>query len=635
MSALRLDDFTVSVQTADGPVVLADGITLAVERGETLCVVGESGSGKSVTMLAALRLLDFTSSVSLTGRAEISGVDVVPLGQTAMSAIRGTKVGVVFQEAMEALNPSQRIGDQLEEAYRASDATPRVRNARARLIAAHEKALGLLTEVGIVDPATVMRKYPHQLSGGMQQRVMIAMALMGDPELLIADEPTTALDVTVQAEILDLLRRLQAERGMAIVLITHDMGVAAEIAHRIAVLYAGQVVECGEAQQMLHRPQHPYTKALLECVPRPGERLAGRMRTIPGSVPTPGQRPLGDRFAPRNALATPRCLVEPPPVLLSADGGAHMIRSWAPVEQWTPELIGALTGRVETEPLTRVVREREVHLSLRGVNKTYGAVSRGPFTRSTGGGTRAVIDLDLDIHRGELFGLVGESGSGKSTIGRIMLDLERPDAGSTVSLDGIPHSSRRGHRAQRALRREVQAVFQDPQGSIDPRQSIRDAIAEPLRELTDLDRRGVETRVREMLDAVGLPTTVARKHAAELSGGQRQRVAIARAVAPNPRMIVADEPTSALDVSVQGQIVNLLLELQRDLGLTVVMITHNLSLITAIADRVGVMYRGRLVEVGDAEHVMTAPDHDYTARLLAANLDPFHPRATSVTRITD
>ncbi|MBW9121936.1 ABC transporter ATP-binding protein [Microbacterium trichothecenolyticum] len=632
MSAvLELDGFTVAVDTPHGRLVLADGIDLSVEAGETLCVVGESGSGKSVTMLSAVRLLDFTAPIVLSGRALIGGADVVGLDQAAMTAIRGRRVGVIFQEAMEALNPSQRIGDQLDEAFRASGvadrSSERPGGARSQLVQAHDKALALLAEVGIVDPPTVLRKYPHELSGGMQQRVMIAMALMGDPELLIADEPTTALDVTVQADIIRLLRRLQRERGMAIVLITHDMGIAAEIADRIAVLYAGQVVETGPADQMLHRPQHPYTKALLECVPRPGERLEGRMRTIPGSVPSPGEAPAGDRFAPRNALATERCATEPPPLRVSADG-THSVRSWDPIREWTPELVARLTGATGDAAPQRALPSTESHLVLRGVSKTYGARDRLWFApRATG--TRAVIDVDLEIRRGELFGIVGESGSGKSTLGRIMLDLERPDAGSVVELDGVLHDSRRRRRDQRALRREIQAIFQDPQGSIDPRQTIREAIAEPLKELTTLDRRGIETRVREMLDAVGLPAAAAGKHASQLSGGQRQRVAIARALGPRPRLIVADEPTSALDVSVQGQIVNLLLDLQREFGLTLVMVTHNLSLITAIADRVGVMYRGRLVEVGDAERVVSAPQDEYTRRLLAANPDPFHPRTPS------
>jgi oligopeptide/dipeptide ABC transporter ATP-binding protein len=636
-SLLTLEDFTVRVENDSGILTLADRINLTVEAGETLCIVGESGSGKSVTMLSVVRLLEFTAPVLLSGRALLHGTDLVGLSQREMADVRGRRIGVVFQEAMEGLNPSARIGKQMQEAYRSAALSPAARadgkrSAADILVAGHDKAVALLAEVGMVDPEGVLRKYPHQLSGGMQQRVLIAMALMGDPELLIADEPTTALDVTIQAEILVLLRRLQQQRGMACVLITHDMGIAAEVADRVAVLYAGQVVETGDVEQMLRRPQHPYTKALLECVPRPGERLEGRMRTIPGSVPPPSEILPGDRFAPRNRLASERSHTEPPPVIVSADG-RHMVRSWEPVETWTPELVEKLTGHVESHAATAEARHAalEPYLVMTGVNKTYAASARSESLtarrrKQAAGDTRAIADLDLTIHRGEFFGLVGETGSGKSTLGRIMLDLERADAGSRIELDGTEHGTRRGRAAELELRREVQAIFQDPQGSIDPRQSIGDAIAQPMRRLTDLDRPAIAKRVVELLDAVGLPATAARKHASELSGGQRQRVAIARAIAPRPRLIVADEPTSALDVSVQGQIVNLLLELQRELGLTYVFITHNLSLITAIADRVGVMYRGRMVEVADAAKVTTAPQHEYTRQLLASNPDPFDLR---------
>jgi peptide/nickel transport system ATP-binding protein len=628
---LELKNFTVQLVTPDGEVTLAEDISLTLEEGEILCVVGESGSGKSVTMLSAIRLFEYTAPIALSGQVLIDGVDVTNLPPEEMSKIRARSVGVVFQEAMEALNPTRKVAYQLIEAYLETleaNGAPGAARSMGRMSAetqreATDKALALLDEVGLVDPARVMDSYPHQLSGGMQQRVVIAMALMGDPRLLIADEPTTALDVTVQAEILKLLKRLQRERRMSCILITHDMGVASEVADRIAVLYAGQLVETGPLRQMLERPQHPYTKALLECVPRPGERLVGRMRTIPGSVPTPGTVLLGDRFAPRNALATDLCLTQAPPVHVSADG-THSVRSWAPVLEWTPELVDILTAtdRAIAPPLRSDPEDNDAIVSLRGLNKTYASNARATGRRAPVG-NRAVKDLDLDIHRGELFGVVGETGSGKSTLGRLITDLELADKGSSLVVDGITLGQRHSFSAERELRKKVQMVFQNPQDSLDPRRTVGQAIAEPLQALTSMNRAERKARVLEMLDAVGLPRTAVTKYASEISGGQRQRVSIARALAPSPSIIVADEPTSALDVSVQGQIINLLLDLQHEFGLTYVLITHNLSLITAIADRVGVMYRGELVEVSSAVEVMREPQHDYTRTLLASNPDPF------------
>jgi peptide/nickel transport system ATP-binding protein len=638
-SPLVLKNFTVRLETPGGWVPLAENISLEVKRGETLCIVGESGSGKSVTMLSAIRLLEFTAPVALSGTVEIDGVDVTDLSQREMARIRGRRVGVVFQEAMEALNPTKTIAAQLVEAFvvtrEETGAVGAFRTATSSALReeGHEKAVALLVEVGLDRPEKIMTSYPHQLSGGMQQRVMIALALIGDPDLLIADEPTTALDVTIQAEILELLRRLQRERNMSCVLITHDMGVASEVADRIAVLYAGQLIEVGPAQQMLSNPQHPYTKALLECVPRPGQRLAGRMRSIPGSVPAPGSVTVGDRFAARNALATKRCLTEDPPVHVS-DDGTHMVRAWAPVSHWTPELVESLTGgamKAATPPRTAPPAHADAVISLRNLNKTYAHNARRAPKRGANSklrtnvpvGVQAVKNLDLDIFRGEFFGIVGETGSGKSTLGRLIMDLEYADHGSSLTVAGHELSTRRTFAAEREMRRSAQMVFQNPQDSIDPRRTIGQAIAEPLQSLTKLSRKQIDARVAEMLDAVGLPASAAGKYASEISGGQRQRVAIARAIAPRPQVIVADEPTSALDVSVQGQIVNLMLDLQREFGLTYVFITHNLSLITAIADRVGVMYKGELVEVAAAVELTRNPQHAYTQRLLASNPDPF------------
>ena len=611
MTIFELSDLTVDIAVEGGHLELVDAVSLSVRAGEILCVVGESGSGKSVTMMAALRLMEFTSPIGIRGSARLGEDELLRLSQRQMSRIRGRRVGVVFQEAQDALNPTKTVASQLAEAYALSHG---LRSARGRRESRRgdglSAAVGLLHEVGLDD--RVLPLYPHQLSGGMQQRVMIAMALIGDPDLLVADEPTTALDVTVQAEILKLIRRLQRDRGIACVLVTHDMGVASVIADRIAVIYAGQVLEVGPRDVMLRAPQHAYTKALLECVPRPNTRLVGRMRTIPGQTPQPGKMPKGDRFAPRNALATERDLAEPPPIVWSADR-THMVRSWDPVEQWTDEAVNRLTGYAAgagDAPVNASAR-REPVVELKGVNKTYDAAHR------------AVKDLTLTINRGEFFGIVGETGSGKTTLGKLILDLERADPGSLITVAGHDLSHRRGLKAERALRREVQMIFQNPSGSLDPRRTVGESIAEPIRALTDLNRAGIQSRVRKLLDDVGLPQGAEGRYPSELSGGQRQRVVIARAVAPRPSVIVADEPTSALDVSVQGQVMNLLLDLQREFGLTYIFITHNLSLVTSVADRIGVMFRGDLVEVLDSALPSAQPQHEYTRALMAANPDPF------------
>jgi oligopeptide/dipeptide ABC transporter ATP-binding protein len=619
---LELTDFTVLLEGEGAPVALAEGIDLHVAEGETLCIVGESGSGKSVTMLSVARLLELTAPVRLEGGARVGDLDVLTLDQDQMAAVRAGEIGFVFQEAMEALNPTQTIGTQLVRAHRLIKGVDGGRRSAAK--AALTRATELLLEVGLDRPEVVLASFPHQLSGGMQQRVVIALALIGEPRILIADEPTTALDVTIQEEILHLLKRIQRSRGMSCVLITHDMGVAATVADRIAVMYAGQVVEVGPTHQMLTAPQHPYTKALLECVPRAGQRVT-RLRSIPGSVPAPGSIASGDRFARRNRMASDHSFHEDPPVHVSADG-THMVRSWDPVLTWTDAMVADLTGDPDAPEAIRRPPIDEVIAKLRGVNKTYlpgrARQPRRIDERAAARGTRAVVDLDLDIRRGELFGIVGETGSGKSTLGRLLLDLEHADFRSQLTVAGVNLAVRRTFAQERELRRRVQMIFQNPQHTLDPRLTVGRAIAEPLRSLTKLGRTEIAARVREMLDAVGLPATTVDKYPSEISGGQRQRVAIARAIAPKPELIVADEPTSALDVSVQGQIVNLMLDLQQEFSLTYVFITHNLSLITSIADRVGVMYKGRLVEVADATAIVENPQHEYTRRLIASNPAP-------------
>ncbi|NRQ36377.1 ABC transporter ATP-binding protein [Nonomuraea sp. NN258] len=585
MSLLNLTDLTIGVTREETDhadrLELVHGLTLDVASGQTLCVVGESGSGKTVTALSIIRLLEFVAPVYTEGEISVAGVDVTRLSAAEMRAYRGARIGMIFQEALDSLNPAQRIGIQLIEAYRPDGALPRQalrRGSRLRR-EAEDKARTLLTEVGLADTDRIMALYPHQLSGGMQQRVMIAMSLMSDPDILIADEPTTALDVTTQAEILALFRRVQHEHRTACVFITHDMGVAAEIADRIAVMYRGRLVEIGDKLDILTAPKHPYTRALLECVPQVGvSRRAG--------FPTISEARL-------------RAVIE---------GGADPAE---PVTR-TPGDLAEQDGPAAGDAVPPLVVDR--------VTKVYGT-SRGLFRRSARDtGVRAVNEVSLEIAPGEFFGLVGESGSGKSTLGRLVSALETPTSGTIafgehrITDDGL-------HGDERAFRRRTQLIFQDPQSSLDPRHTIARIIAEPLRELTPMRGAELDRRVAELIDEVGLPATCAGRLPSQLSGGQRQRVSIARALAAEPRLIVADEPTSALDVSVQGQVMNLLLQLRRSRGISFLFITHNLSLVLSVADRVGVMYQGDLIEVGTPHSIATSSTHAYTGRLLAANPD--------------
>ncbi len=606
MSLLELEGFQVDVITDARSVSLVRELDLTLESGETLCIVGESGSGKTVTAMSIIRLLEYLAIVETRGEVRLDGVDLTSLTPEQMRGYRGRRIGMVFQEALDSLNPSQRIGRQLIEAYRPGD------EARAGE-GAVERATQLLTEVGLSDTERIMGLYPHQLSGGMQQRVMIAMALMSSPDLLLADEPTTALDVTTQAEILKLFRKVQREHRMGCIFITHDMGVAAEIADRIAVFYAGRLVELGTTRQILTSPRHRYTRALMTCVPQVGVRRSDGLPSIPGSVPAPGDQLNGCRFAARCRHVLPACTTAAPP-LASADGGSQAA-CWNPGSG--PVSLGTATARVEApEP----VRSDAPLVQIEGVTRAFHSRT-GP--KGFGGIRRretllAVNDVSLQLAPGEFFGLVGESGSGKTTLGQLVAALDDPTAGSIRVGDHV-HSPKGLGGAGRPFRRQVQLIFQDPQSSLDPRHSIGRIIAEPLRELTDLRGEALRARVRALIDEVGLPASLLGKLPSQISGGQRQRVAIARAIAPEPSLIVADEPTSALDVSVQGQVMNLLLQLRRERRLSYLFITHNLSLVLSIADRVGVMKQGRIIEIASPDEIVAHPQHDYTRTLLAAN----------------
>jgi len=600
---LELADFSLTVLADDVETELVHEIGLSVAAGETLCIVGESGSGKTVTAMSVIRLLEFVAPVRTSGGILLDKVDLTALSPDEMREFRTGRIGMVFQEALDSLNPTQRIGKQLIEAFNPLDMMPGALRTVKGQQAARAKAESLLAEVGLPDTDRIMRLYPHQLSGGMQQRVMIAMALMSDPVLLLADEPTTALDVTTQAEILQLFRRLQRERSMSCVFITHDMGVAAEISDRIAVMYGGRLVEVGTTRDVLTRPHHHYTRALLACVPQLGVRHAEGLASIPGSVPSPRDVLPGCRYAPRCPAATEKCTTVEPE--LAASLGDTAFACWHPA---TTPLTLASTASDEDAP--RLSTTDRPTLVVDDVTKVFGRRR----------GVVAVDGVSLEIAPGEFFGLVGESGSGKTTLGRMIAALEHPSSG-TIAVGDHVHGPKGVTGDAREFRRSIQLIFQDPQSSLDPRHSIGRIIAEPLRELTDLRGAELDRRVAHLIDEVGLPAATKDKLPWQLSGGQRQRVAIARAIGPEPKLIVADEPTSALDVSVQGQVINILLELRREHDLSFLFITHNLSLVLSVADRVGVMRKGELVEVGHPADIVENSTHPYTRQLLAANPD--------------
>ncbi len=580
---------------AQGPVIV-DALDLVIDAGETFALVGESGCGKSLTALSLMRLLP--PGVSATaGRVWLEDRDLLALPEAAMRRERGGRLGMVFQEPMNGLNPVLRIGEQIAEAVRLHDVL------RGRAVDA--RVVELLAQVGIPDPAQRARAYPHQLSGGMRQRVMIAMALAGRPRLLIADEPTTALDVTIQAQVLGLLKRLQRESGMAILLITHDLGVVAESADRLAVMYAGQIVERARVDDFFRLPQHPYSRRLFESLPErsgPGRRLG----VIDGQVP-PLARPAGCLFAPRCDLAELRCHRAAPEWQPLARGGVRCFH---------PGRVPAISGSeaaVDDQAAVSAPRVSSPGLVVRGL-KVHFPLRQGLLRRMRGA-VRAVDGIDLQLAPAETLALVGESGCGKSTAGLAILQLIHATAGS-VRFDGEELTRLKGE-ALRRRRADLQIVLQDPLSAMNPRLRVGAILAEGLR-AQGIERATRERRVGELLSQVGLSAGAVERYPHEFSGGQRQRICIARALAVRPKLIVCDEPTSALDVSVQAQIINLLQDLQRELGLAYLFITHNLSLVAHLAHRVAVMYLGRIVEQGRVDEVMSRPAHPYTRALLAA-----------------
>ncbi|MFF3253008.1 dipeptide ABC transporter ATP-binding protein [Actinacidiphila glaucinigra] len=605
---LTVNDLRVSFPGESGRVHAVRGVDFTLRAGETLAVVGESGSGKSVTATAVLGLLPDDAEV--TGSVRLGDRELLGLPDRQMSGIRGRALGMVFQDPLSALTPVFSIGTQLVEALRIhQDLTA----AQAR-----ERALELLDLVGIPDPRRRVDAFPHEFSGGMRQRVMIAMAIANDPEVIIADEPTTALDVTIQAQVLEVLKKAQEVTGAAILMITHDLGVVAGMADRVVVMYAGKPVETGTADELFATPRMPYTIGLLGSVPRldSGERTA--LTPIEGTPPSMVDLPAGCPFAARCPVAVDRCRTEEPALRAVTTGAAHATACHRAQEIDAPGGIPS-PGMFPTPASPRRAgglprAERREVLRVTGLTKHF-PLLRGSVFKHRVGTVRAVDGVDFDIREGETLALVGESGCGKTTTMLQILDLAGRSAGSVAVL-GKDVGQLDG-RGRRELRRDLQVVFQDPMASLDSRMPVGDILAEPLR-THGWDRARIAERVPELLSLVGLLPEHAERYPAEFSGGQRQRIGIARALALGPKLVVLDEPVSALDVSIQAGVINLLDELQAELGLSYLFIAHDLSVIRHIADRVAVMYLGRIVEAGDVEDVFARPAHPYTQALLSA-----------------
>ena len=597
---LSVEGLRTRLDSPHGPTHCIDGVDLELRRGECLALVGESGCGKSMTALSIMRLLPEAAKIS-GGRVLLDGRDLLGLPEAAMRAVRGRRVSMIFQEPATSLNPVLTIGRQVIEVIE--------RHTALRGAAAEKRALELLEDVGIPDGARRLHEYPFQLSGGLKQRAMIAAALAAEPEVLIADEPTTALDVTIQAQILELLAKLRAEHGTAMLLITHDLGVVWQAADRVAVMYAGEIVETAARDEFFRAPQHPYSQKLFEALPSPERRGRG-LAIIPGQVPPITADFRGCRFAERCDYVFERCRGEEPRLIALPNG--HRARCHlrergpeAPRPAPAGTLAGASAGLAAAQVLLEV-RDLKVHFPIR----------HGPLRRVIGQ-VRAVDGVSLTIHEGRTLALVGESGCGKTTAGKALLQLIAPTAGSVVAR-GV-ELTRLSRRELGPWRAKLQIIFQDPYASLDPRMRVVDAIAEGMRSLgVGRDDAERERRVDELLAQVGLPARARDRYPHEFSGGQRQRIAIARALAVHPRLIVCDEPTSALDVSVQAQILNLLGSLQERLGLAYLFITHNLAVVEYLAHEVAVMYLGRIVERGTVEEVLGDPKHPYTQALLSA-----------------
>jgi oligopeptide/dipeptide ABC transporter ATP-binding protein len=599
---LQISDLSTHIQLTRSVVQAVGGISLTIEPGETLGLVGESGCGKSMTGLSIMGLLPPGGSI-VGGSIKLDGRELVGLPASDLREIRGNDIAMIFQDPLTSLDPTKTIGYQVAEPLRL--------HLGASKAAAMDRAAEVLGLVGMPRPRERLGDYPHQLSGGLRQRVMIAMALACEPKLLIADEPTTALDVTIQAQILALLRDLSERLGMAMLLITHDMGVIAGNADRVQVMYAGRMVETAAAGTLFRRMRHPYTRALLASIPRLSQDSNQPLLSIGGLPPDLSDPPAGCRFAPRCGRATDQCRTSEPP--LSGESQQHLFACWHPVAG--PAQAGIAEGAAGPGRAEAAAPPRRTLLEVRALVKEF-RVTSGLFTARTAGSVHAVSDVSFTVTAGQTFGLVGESGCGKTTIARLVVALERPNSGSVLL--GEQDISGLGGGELRKQRRDLQLMFQDPYSSLDPRMRVGAIIREPLSIQRVGTRRQQQQRVYELLDEVGLPRSAVERYPHEFSGGQRQRIGLARALTLNPKVIVADEPVSALDVSIRAQVLNLMKRLQADHGLTYIVISHDLAVVKYMADRIGVMYLGKLVEMGSGDDIYQRAAHPYTAGLIAA-----------------
>jgi len=598
---LNVKNLVVDLQTESGMARAVDALNLTLQKGQTFALVGESGCGKSMTALSLLRLLP-DNAVIQSGQVKLSDVDVFQLSENQMRSIRGRRISIIFQEPSTSLNPVMTVGDQILEVIS--------QHTSLKGEAARGRALEWLTKVGLPEPARRMGSYPFEMSGGQLQRVMIAIALAAEPDLLIADEPTTALDVTIQAQILDLLKSLQKERGMAMLLITHDLAVVSGMADQVALMYAGQIVEVASAADFFVRPSHPYAKLLLQALP--GEDLRGRqLAAIHGTVPALTQVFQGCRFAPRCPYQMASCVEKP--VTMTALAEDHHVRCVRANDVG----LQALSLSPLRDRSSMVSIDHSVLLSVQNLSVTY----------SMGGGVlggrqsfQAVKNVSFDIQKGQTLALVGESGCGKTTIGKALLQLLTPQTQVTghAVLQGQNLFQLKG-RDLMASRRQLQIIFQNPFASLNPRMRVQEILEEGMKSLHpewSTHQRHADLKV--LMDQVGLRKDALDRYPHEFSGGQRQRIAIARALAVKPSLIVCDEPTSALDVSVQAQILNLLKELQDSLGVSFLFVTHNIGVVAYLADKVAVMHEGEIVEIGDASQILNNPQAIYTKTLLSA-----------------
>jgi len=609
-TVLEVDDLHTEFHMRSANVVAVEGVSFRVNQGECVGIVGESGCGKSTTGFSIMRLLPGNGHLT-RGKVSLNGRDLASLSEKEMRQVRGDEVALIPQDPLTSLNPTMTIGRQISESVTLH------RDASKKQ--ARDRALEVLTMVEMPRPAERLDQYPHELSGGLRQRVMIAMALACEPKLLIADEPTTALDVTIQAQILDLIDTLRERLHMAVVLITHDMGVIASRTDRVVVMYAGKVVEEATTHDLFNEKRHPYAEALLASVPRLDQDRSQRLTSIPGLPPDLSKKITSCRFAPRCTYATDKCREEEPPLegvstRLDVD---HRFACFHPIPVVERQARAAYSGALSSSETARMasLANEPVLLEVEHLVKEF-PVMAGTVLRHKVGSVKAVSDISFSLRKGEIFGLVGESGCGKTTVGRLLVSLERAGSGS-IRFEGTEMTTL-SSRDLRSSCSDIQLMFQDPYASLDPRMRVGSIVGEPLVVQNIGTPSGRKERVAELLAEVGLSPAAVNRYPHEFSGGQRQRIGFARALALDPKLVIADEPVSALDVSIQAQLLNVMKDLQVRHSLTYIMISHDLAVVRYMADTIGVMYLGKLVEMGPASEVYERPAHPYTQGLLDA-----------------